>query len=150
MDCLFNTKNNKTASLNCHYNIENHKNIKSLSFKTTEIYDEENPIYLSGIDEVELSKNLVILNNKNKKKNILLYVCIVMACALIIVLSLLIYFCIIRKTKQIKKLRKRDIKYILEKNFNEKGYIKTTEANLDPVLYKERIPNSNEVIKQKV
>ena len=134
MSCVFNTKENKRAELNCNYNIKKHKNVKSLTFKTFEAYDENNPIYFAGIDEVELFRGA---KNSNKKK-IILYTSI--ACGVIIIASacLLIYFYLIKKRKKQPRQHKRDIKNTA---------VKETERDLageKPVIYEERVPRSNE------
>jgi hypothetical protein len=53
-DCLFIIKENKKADLSCEINTEEYKEYKTLSFKVSEIGDENNPIYLAKINEIYL------------------------------------------------------------------------------------------------
>ena len=131
MDCTFNTKENNEADLHCKYNIKKHKNIKSLSFKTFDVYDEKNPIYFAGIDEVELYKG------SKKKTNLLLYILIGCAVVIIVAASLLIFFFLIKKRKKPIQ-HKRDIRNvpITEK----KGDI----LDENPIIYQERVMRSDE------
>ena len=52
--CTFSIGQNKAASLSCELNVEKHKNIKTFTFKTTEIKTENIEISLSQINEIEL------------------------------------------------------------------------------------------------
>ena len=56
VQCKFNIKTNKTASLKCDFNLEEYKNTyQNFSLKVTEVSDTSNtPIYLSRINEVNL------------------------------------------------------------------------------------------------
>ena len=52
--CTFSIGQNKAASLSCELNVEKHKNIKTFTFKTTEIKTENTETTLSQINEIEL------------------------------------------------------------------------------------------------
>ena len=52
--CTFSIGQNKAASLSCELNVEKHKNIKTFTFKATEIKTENIEISLSQINEIEL------------------------------------------------------------------------------------------------
>ena len=53
-NCIFNIGQNKISSLSCELNAESHKNIKSFSFKTSEITTDGKEIYLSKINDIAL------------------------------------------------------------------------------------------------
>ena len=109
MDCIFKTKENRKANLSCYYNTKKHKNIKSLTFKTYEVYDEKNPIYFTGIEEVELIKGPKKIN----VKAIIFYTCFAVAMVIIITGSILFYFYWIKKKKLMEienEKRKKEIK----------------------------------------
>ena len=143
MDCVFNTKENKTANLSCYFNAEKYKIINSLTFKTVEIYDESHPIYITGMDEVIIYKGPEEDIIKVQGKNIILFICIAAAVVIIISSSLLIYIFLIRKRKQTKVAsvkHRRDIRNRAPKEKNDFNY------NIDPkpIVYNERDPKSNE------
>ena len=52
--CKFTIGANQVAHLGCTLNVENHKDIKEFSFKTSEIKTENNEIYLSKFNDITL------------------------------------------------------------------------------------------------
>ena len=109
VDCKFNIKENKEADLNCDLNLEEYNDYNNLSFKTTEIGSEENPIYLARINEVMLvhedNKNK---ENKENKKNSLLKI-IIIAIILIVVILIIIIIIISVVTRVIIRKKKKNI-----------------------------------------
>ena len=75
-DCVFNIKKDKNADIKCDLNLENYKDIsQQFSFKVTEVKSEDNnPIYLSRINEVKL-----IHEEKEEKKYVVVIVVVVVA-----------------------------------------------------------------------
>jgi hypothetical protein len=60
-NCQLNIKENCKADLRCQLNIEKYKEYKTLSFKVSEIGNENNKIYLSKINEI------LLINEENEK-----------------------------------------------------------------------------------
>ena len=61
-ECIFTMQLNKNASLSCNLNVENHKDIKTFSFKTSQITTDNHEIYLAKFNDI-------ILINSEEKKN---------------------------------------------------------------------------------
>ena len=110
-DCKFNIKEDKKADLNCQINVEDYKEYKILSFKISEIGDEENPIYLSRINEVKLineEKKEEENENENEKNNsnylkIIIIICVIILIVSIIIIAICIKRLISRRTIKIKE-----------------------------------------------
>ena len=62
-NCKFEIGDNKVASLSCELNVENYTNIEEFSFKTSEIFTENNEIYLSQFNDI------ILTNSKTQKDN---------------------------------------------------------------------------------
>ena len=122
-DCNFIIEENQTAYLKCKINLENYTNVKNFSFRTYQIKDEENEIYLANINKMNLiyggnvydentgtdeenfeeSKNNTRVQREKEKKNyIVLIICIVVGVPLLIGISFLIYY-LIKKNKSQEK-----------------------------------------------
>ena len=111
VECKFNIKENKEADLSCDINLEEYKDYNKFSFKVTEIGSNENPIYLSRINEITL-----ISENENKmKKN---YIIIIIVCAIVgaIIISIIIGIIIF-------KMKKINSNVIKDEKINQK-YLK--------------------------
>jgi hypothetical protein len=67
-DCQLSIKGNSKADLSCQLNVEDYKEYKTLTFKTSEIGN-YNKIYLSKINEVFLINNLVGNDEDNMNGN---------------------------------------------------------------------------------
>ena len=67
--CTFSIGQNKAASLSCELNVEKHKNIKTFTFKTTEIKTENIEISLSQINEIELINSEEEEEKEKEKKD---------------------------------------------------------------------------------
>ena len=122
VDCNFIIEENQTAYLKCKINLENYTNVKVFSFRTYQIKDEENEIYLANINKMRLiyggnktngydentdtdegefdeGMNSPKVQSEKKKKNyIVLIICIVVGVPLLIGISFLIYY-LIKKNK---------------------------------------------------
>ena len=65
-NCLFSVGENKTANLSCDLNVENHKDIKTFSFKTSQIVTKEgDEIYFAKLNDLILENSI---EKKTKKK----------------------------------------------------------------------------------
>ena len=53
-DCIFTIKSDKMANLNCSLNVENNKDIKTFSFKTSQIKVNSKEIYLLKLGDIQL------------------------------------------------------------------------------------------------
>ena len=53
-DCEFNIRENQTADLKCHVNLEDYKEYETFKFKTIEFQYKESSIYLNRINEILL------------------------------------------------------------------------------------------------
>ena len=60
-NCKFTKGNNKLATIGCELNVENYKNIKEFSFKTSWINTPNNEIYLSNFNDI------ILTNSKEKE-----------------------------------------------------------------------------------
>ena len=119
VECKFNIKESKEADLSCDINLEEYKDYNKFSFKVTEIGSNENPIYLSRINEIAL-----ISKNENKvKKNytIIIIVCVIVGAIIISIIIGIIIF----------KIKKINTNIINDKKINQK-YSKTIPfSNVD-------------------
>ena len=109
-DCNFVIELNRNANLNCKLNIEQFNNQKEFTFKTFEIYDDNNNINLAKIDEIVLI-NEVEENEKKSNKIFIILICVI--CSVIIlggITGIIVYICY--KKKKIKNNNK-------EKNENK-------------------------------
>ena len=93
--CTFTIGANQVAHLGCNLNVENHKDIKEFSFKTSEIKTENNEIYLSKFNDITLI-NSEEENDDNKTTIIVVSV----VCAVVVAagIGVGIYF-LLRKIK---------------------------------------------------
>ena len=113
-DCVFRIGSNKNADLSCNLNVEEHKDIKTFSFKTSKITADSNEIYLTKLN------NIVLINSEEKDENkntiIIIVVCSVVAFALLLGIGI---FFLKRKLGK----RKRKINKIDEKDASNKKII---------------------------
>ena len=92
-NCKFSIGSNKAASLSCDLNTENHKNIKSFSFKTSEIITNENEIYLAKFNDI-------ILLNSEEDDNKTLIIVVSVVCSVVGAAGIGIgIYCIIKRYK---------------------------------------------------
>ena len=95
-DCEFNIKENQTAVLKCHVNLDEHKEKEVFKFRTIEFQYKESSIFLNRFNEINL-----IHEEKEKKSNTLLIIIIVIIILLVIIITIfLIWF--IRKISKKK------------------------------------------------
>ena len=102
-NCVFNLRLNKIADLSCDLNLENHKDIKTFSFKTSTIYTDNNSheIYLAGFNDITLINSEKKENKENSEDNIILI--IIIACSIVgAVLIALGIYCLIKRCKRTK------------------------------------------------
>jgi hypothetical protein len=126
-NCTFIIEKDKKANLNCKLNIEKYKDIKLLTFNTTKIsYDNENSIYLDGLNEVYLINDGEILpynrNNGNNKKNnkagVIVGV-IVSVFVVAILVTIITYICFKRQKKLNASSNEPSIPSNVEHNYNK-------------------------------
>ena len=126
VECKFNIKENKEADLSCDINLEEYKDYNKFSFKITEIGSNENPIYLSRINEI----NLISENKTKKNYTIIIIVCVIVG---VIIISIIIGI-IIFKMKKVKsniiddkKIKQKCLKNIHYSNIDSKRNIITNK-----------------------
>ena len=95
-DCEFNIRENQTADLRCHVNLEEYKEKEVFKFRTIEFQYKGSTIYLNRINEINL-----IHEEKEEKSNTLITVIIISAILLAIIIALILFF-IIRKMSEEK------------------------------------------------
>ena len=89
-NCLFEVGENKTANLSCDLNVENHKDIRTFSFKTSQIQTTEG-------DEINFVKlnDLILINSvekKDKSKKKLIIIVVICSVVGVIGIGLAIFF----------------------------------------------------------
>ena len=109
--CYFVIENDKNANLNCKIDINKYKNKNVFSFKTLEIKNENNNIFMSKLNEVYLINNENINDKAEKIKNNnnigIIIGCVLAGIAIIIggiILGIIIY-----KRKKVKNLNLNQI-----------------------------------------
>ena len=139
VDFIFSFNDNKKANLTCKLDINKHKNINVFSFKTSEIKNENNKIYVSKLDEVLLingyKEDLV---EPEKKNNVGAIIGCTIAGIILIggIIAFIIYMIKTKKNKifiDLNKVEKRKS----TKQINEK---------ISP--YEMNIPSKEEIIKK--
>ena len=91
-DCEFNIKENQTADLKCHVNLEEYKEKELFKFKTIEFQYKDSSIYLNRFNEINL-----VHEEREKKSTTLTIIIIVAAIILAIAIAIFIIF-FIRKS----------------------------------------------------
>ena len=89
-ECLFMIKINKTAELNCNLNVEKYKNIKTFSFKTSEIKTGDYDIYFAKLNDIILINNNEIKNKSNEVKIIIIVICLTVGLLIIGIIIIVI------------------------------------------------------------
>ena len=100
-DCEFHIKENQTADLKCHVNLEEYKEKEIYKFRTIEFQYKDSSIYLNRFNEINL-----VHEEKEKKSNNLAIIIIVTAIILVIIITISIIFLI----KKLSNSHKRSIK----------------------------------------
>jgi uncharacterized protein YneF (UPF0154 family) len=117
-NCKFTIELNKVANLNCDLNVENHKDIKAFSFKTSSVYtdDKSNEIYLAKLNDI------VLINNEEEDDDKTVIIIIIVVCCVVGAagIGVGIYF-LVKKLKT-KKVNDNNI------NLNENN-IKAIQSN---------------------
>ena len=108
-DCKFAIEDNNKANLNCIVNVENYKEIKTFSFKSSEIMREDNKsIYLNKLNEIELineevgkQNNFSVINEGvGKKKNYVTIIIILVICGILFIVSIIVSIILLRKNNK--------------------------------------------------
>lgn len=96
--CVFNVEVDSKADLSCNFDVSNYKDIKTFSFKTSQINTEDNEIYLAKLNDI------VLMNTEEKKddnKTVIIVVSVVCAVVGAGLIALGTY-CLVRKLKAVK------------------------------------------------
>jgi len=103
-DCEFNIRENQTADLKCHVNLEEYKEKDIFKFKTIEFQYKESSIYLNRFNEINL------VHDEREKKSKTLTIIIVISIILAIILVIIVFFLIrnISKKKKIENGKQTD------------------------------------------
>ena len=117
-DCEFNIRENQTADLKCHVNLDEHKEKEVFKFRTIEFQYKDSSIYLNRINEINL-----VHEDKEKKSNTLLILLIATTIILIIIIIILIILFVRKATK-----KKSDLDLIVKK-FNHKRNLKNNKES---------------------
>ena len=139
-DCEFHIKENQTAELKCHVNLEEHKEKEVFKFRTIEFQYKHSSIYLNRFNEINL-----VHEEREKKSNTLTIIIIVIAIILFIIIAILLIFLIRKLSKknndlniiskydlsEKKKKHKRSLKNIQDKPYytSTTQRMQTTETN---------------------
>lgn len=126
VECKFNIKENKEADLSCDINLEEYKEYNQFSFKVTEIGSNENPIYLSRINEI----TLITVNEKKKDYKIIIIICVIVGVIIISIVVGIIIFKMKKAKPNIiddKKINQKYVKNIQSSNIDSKNNLATKD-----------------------
>ena len=96
VNCEFTSETNLNAYLTCDFNAENYKDIKTFSFKMSQISNKDNDIIVSNLDKITLINTEEEKSFFEKNKLIIIIIC---GCALGAILIGVLIFFIIRKKR---------------------------------------------------
>ena len=118
-NCAFRIGLNKIADLSCDLNVENHKDIKTFSFKTSQINTDDNEIYLSKFNDI------VLINSEEDDDNKTVIIIVSVICSVVgaSLIGVGIFF-LVRKLKSTK-----------EKPINEVNNVNQEEKNDNVMAY---------------
>ena len=129
-NCKFTIGENKTADLSCFLNVEKHKNIKTFSFKTSQIITDTNEIYLSKFIDILLinsdSDNRYTSNNSDK--SIIIIICSIISVVGAGLVGISIYLLI-------KKHKKANQKEVTEEKNQNKGIDKNVSQSHNAIKF---------------
>jgi hypothetical protein len=94
-DCEFNIRENQTADLKCHVNLDEHKEKEVFKFRTIEFQYKDSSIYLNRFNEINL-----VHEEKEKKSNTLIIIIIALVVILAIIITIFIIFFIRKISKK--------------------------------------------------
>ena len=115
-NCEFNIRENQTADLKCHVNLEEHKEKEVFKFRTIEFQYKDSSIYLNRFNEINL-----VHEEKEKKSNTLTIMIIAIAVILVIIITIFIIFIIRSKKKNMYGDKPKDLYNMVSKyGFDEK------------------------------
>ena len=119
-NCEFTIRTDLTADLSCDLDVNNYKDVKTFSFKTSQINTDDNEIYLSKFNDI------ILINSEEEdddNKTVIIVVIVVCCVVVAALLGLGVYF-LVRKLKSSKKgLNMKNI------DENNKDTIKQNEIN---------------------
>ena len=95
VDCEFTIRENQTADLKCHVNLDEVKEKEVFKFRTIEFQYKESTIYINRFNEISL-----VHEEKEKKSNTLIITIIVVAIILVIILAICLIFLIRKLSKK--------------------------------------------------
>ena len=125
-NCIFKIGLDQNADLSCDLNVEKYKNIKTFSFKTSQINTEDNEIYLSKLNDILLIISEEHEDDDNKKVIIIISViCGIVGVGLI---GVAIIF-LIKKLKYVQLKKIENDKVTLDKNINQINNLNNEEDN---------------------
>ena len=101
-DCTFRIEPNKNADLSCNLKVENYKDIKTFSFKTSQIVTDSNEIYFSKLNDI------ILMNSEENDQNKTLVIVFVVIS--VVILAILIAVGIFFINRKLKKAKKKVIK----------------------------------------
>ena len=133
-NCIFTIGLEKNADLSCELNVQNHKDIKIFSFKTSQINIDNNEIYLAKLNDIKL-----INSEKNNKKAIIIIVSVVCGIILAVLLGVGIYF----MGKKLKSNNEKPVKKMFDNN-KKKNMMKPDNITVDEVSSGVKINNFEE------
>ena len=119
VDCEFNIKENQTAELNCHVNLEDHKDREEFKFRTIEFQYKQSSIYINRFNEIKLVHEE---KQKEKKSYILIILIIVASIVLAAIIAIFIYLLYrnLHKKKLIYNDKKDDYDIVTKYGLAEK------------------------------
>ena len=127
-DCTFTIGLNKTADLSCNLNVEKHKDIKTFSFKTSQINTDNNEIYLSKFNDIVL-----INSEKGDNKKVIIIVSVICGVVGAALIGVGIFF-LVRKLKSSKETIPNEIietKNPTNKNIIQSNHVEDNEPNTE-------------------
>ena len=92
--CVFSLKEDGNGDLSCNFNANNHKKIKTFSFKISEIKVDDNDIYFVNLNDIEL-----INTEENNLKKILIIVGSIVGGVVVATSIGIVVYCIKKKKK---------------------------------------------------
>jgi hypothetical protein len=120
LNCNFAIEDNQKANLNCKLDISDYKNQKIFSFKTSEINDENNNIYIAKLDEVLLINDI---KEQTDKKN---YLWLIIGC---VIGGAILFGCGIGLTIYLIKRKKKNTEVLATTTMNNRHRHRISNAS---------------------
>ena len=123
-NCTFNILENKTANLKCDLNLSEFRdNYTIFSLKLEEIGPEDDPIYLSGINEVKM---IYKAREEKEKKNYIAFIIMIIFIFLIII-SAMIFYLYRRYKKKKNSINVKKLKF----SRNKRNIVENSDTSND-------------------